>query len=372
VRDQAGEAGEEDVWLVLVNWKDVRSKARLVIEKAKPVTSAVERMASLAVHLRNGVTPMGAVGLAAAAVNAIDQTLRENSAPTASPGSSMSAACSVNTVVAAMIAAGWAVNEENKDERRWVRMKRGETMFVVDGDTDMSCGLDDASAMVAAALDAFLPARVRISYSGGRWHDTPAEVHHYQTDHGSEIARLIKAHAADGPRCVLLKGRPGTGKTTLAREIVDRIGAKRAVYLDPSVFGRCRSERLAMLGPSMVVVDDIDKIEDFSCATVENLRRAAPIVILTANNGDNDEVIDGAMGRPGRIDEVFSIDAEPFPREPPFDVLTDEEWADVQVWPVASVNELRRRLELRGRDGMRLDDLRDRVGRRVRSGDVIA
>ena len=222
-----------------------------------------------------------------------------------------------------------------------------------------------------------------MQHAGEAWVDAPADLHHYETAHGAEIVRLLRMHVADGPRCVLLKGKPGTGKTTMAREIADRLAMGRIVFVDASavsgggIYSSANAcgpqlQAIAALRPAVVVVDDIDKIEAFGCGTVEVLRNAAQVVLLTANNGDLDTVIDGAVGRPGRIDEVFAIEAEPFPREAPFDLLTDDEWHDVQAWPVASVNELRRRLELRGRDGMRLDDLRERVGRRVRSGDVLA
>lgn len=349
-------------------WAELRDKARKAIAKARPVTNAVERVANMAVHLRNGITPIGAIGLVSAAMNSLG-----SDSPCA-PASGRSFCCSMGTTAAALSVVGWTVKDSDK-EGRWTKMRRSDLAVHLcrDGDVYEDSG-PGALAAVEAALDAFLPRALRISHAGEQWVDAPAEMQHFQTDHGAEIARLLTMHAADGPRCVLLKGRPGTGKTTIAREIVTRLNAGRALFLDESAFGHRNGSapRLSALRPRVIVADDIDKIATFGCGTVEELRAAAPFVILTANNGDLDAVIDGAMGRPGRIDEVFPIDAEPFPREAPFDLLTDEEWSDVQSWPVASVNELRRRLELRGRDGMRLDDLRDRVSRRVRSGDVLA
>jgi hypothetical protein len=58
-------------------WKDLRRKVAVAVNKARPVTSAVERVANLAVHLRSGITPMGAIGLASAAVNAVAQSMNE-------------------------------------------------------------------------------------------------------------------------------------------------------------------------------------------------------------------------------------------------------------------------------------------------------
>lgn len=365
-----------------MSWKDLRHKARIAVAKARPVTRAVERAANLAVHLRGGITPMGAIGLVSAAVNAIGDDLNASTAPQGCHY----VACSSGTVAAALSAVGWVPAGEPDPEGEWTRLRLGDGRIDLHRDGRVYASDEATFIAMEVALDAHLPRAVRVQHAGEAWVDAPADLHHYETAHGAEIVRLLRMHVADGPRCVLLKGKPGTGKTTMAREIADRLAMGRIVFVDASavsgggIYSSANAcgpqlQAIAALRPAVVVVDDIDKIEAFEafgCGTVEVLRNAAQVVLLTANNGDLDTVIDGAVGRPGRIDEVFAIEAEPFPREAPFDLLTDDEWHDVQAWPVASVNELRRRLELRGRDGMRLDDLRERVGRRVRSGDVLA
>lgn len=88
---------------------------------------------------------------------------------------------------------------------------------------------------------------------------------------------------------------------------------------------------LSLVSISTVIVDDIDKIV-IRLETLEALR-AARLVILTANNGEHDEVLDAAMIRPGRIDDVFTVSAQDRPRDEPFNRLSDgsEDFSDLAV-----------------------------------------
>src|SRR5690606_18515457 len=126
---------------------------------------------------------------------------------------------------------------------------------------------------------------------------------------------------------------------------------------------------LRLLSPGVVVVDDVDKVH-LPLRMLEGLREAAKLVILTANNGCYDEVLDGALMRAGRVDEVFSIDPIPFPRRPPFDRLAEKDWMEVSMWPVAYLKEVEKRLMHRPND-IRLDDLRARLAKKTRSGDIL-
>ncbi len=47
------------------------------------------------------------------------------------------------------------------------------------------------------------------------------------------------------------------------------------------------------------------------------------------------------------------------------------EWDKLRGHLARAARKLRRRLELRGREGMRFEDLETRVARRVRSGEVL-
>lgn len=122
-----------------------------------------------------------------------------------------------------------------------------------------------------------------------------------------------------------------------------------------------------MLSPGVAIIDDVDKV-NLTLPELEAIRSRARLVILTSNNGQYDEVLDGALMRAGRVDEVFSIRPVFVPREAPFDKLDDAEWEEVREWPIAYLTEVKKRLVARPHD-LRLEDLRARMLRKTRSGD---
>lgn len=185
------------------------------------------------------------------------------------------------------------------------------------------------------------------------------------------ILARTRALMSDGSsRVILLEGRPGIGKTTAAQAIAREANLGRIVMFEPDALYMMRGwtiELYKSLSAGVVIVDDIDKIVSFPLATVEKLRETARLVVFTANNGAYDNVLDGALMRPARIDEVFTIEApHPFQREP-FNKLDAAQWAEVSEWPIAYLNELERRLRFTPND-LRIKDLRERMARRTRSG----
>ncbi len=180
----------------------------------------------------------------------------------------------------------------------------------------------------------------------------------------ADVLARTKSLLGDG-RCILLEGRPGIGKTTMAQAIARDANLGRVVLIENNMLAGGVSELMfRQLSAGVIVIDDIDKVR-VRLETFEAIRKSCRLLIVTANNGSYDDVIDAALARPARIDEIFTVEApEPF-RRVPFDKLDDKTWAEVAEWPYAYLNELEKRL-LAGVD-IRLEDLKQRMIRRTRS-----
>lgn len=204
----------------------------------------------------------------------------------------------------------------------------------------------------------------------------PTTLTSIRTEYAREVWRRTSA-MLDGGRAILLNGRPGIGKTTIAQAIAAEANLGRVIIVDPSCMpdssaGRYRTalqgRHLAMLSIGVLIMDDIDKMR-LDIDTVERFRNNARLTIFTANNGQHDRVLDAALMRPARIDEVFTVKAHAPIRRAPFDKLDDEIWLEVCDWPCAYLNEVEKRL-VAGQD-LRLDDLRSRMKLRTRSGEEL-
>lgn len=364
--------------------KTWRERISPIVFRARPVTTAVERVAQFAVRLQKP-TLVGLVGLAATGVNALAQELNNPGGPT----TVVDVLVSKGQMISAIREAGGKVSVSRwNDNSETVTCIVGSTTFTL-GETGSIVGAlnADLREWLRQAIDRVLPNHIDIREkreSNRTSHEArPVQLTTRTNDQASSILSATLP-LIDGGRCILLDGRPGVGKTTLAQIVARESGLGRVVLLENSLVGYSAEsetsvtstfssadfrEALAMLTPGVIVVDDVDKVR-ISLQQLEAMRRAAKLVILTANNGQYDEVLDGALMRAGRVDEVFTIAPSKIERSAPFDVLSDDDWTEVSQWPVAYMNEVRKRLECRPHE-IRLDDLRTRMTRKTRSGDKL-
>ncbi len=357
-----------------------RQRINPLLSKAQPITQVIEGAARIAVHLQKP-TILGVVGAAAAGSNALRDLLQN----TPSSGHILEVFCSRSYLLEVFQSVGAHVRSAEPRAPNAIDITIHSHAFRLRPDGAIYSDTEFEQPWIEwlrQMLDRTLPnvLEIRPGHGQERYHSTQMSLTPLCSSQSEEIWAATRPLLVSGSRVILLTGRPGVGKTTMAQSIARLANLGRVVQISNTIIGALRAddstgtevieeainfkEGLAMLSPGVVIVDDIDKIH-LRLSRIEDIRKAAKLVIFTANNGEQDEVLDNATTRPARIDEVFEV-LGGAARHSPFDRLTDAEWAEAKEWPVASLNELEARILLRP-NNIRFEDLRQRVHSRTRS-----
>lgn len=180
-----------------------------------------------------------------------------------------------------------------------------------------------------------------------------------------EIWARIAHITTGGTRSVMLAGRPRTGKSTIARQLVVLLEAAVAhkeqcarpspvrvltvdvadfKFLTPSIVAAA----VTLLQPRIVILDDIDRFQDLDqlLGCFERIRGPGRLIITTCNAAKKLPVALRLFGRIDEWQEVGCAGAELAEElmHPFWSVLAKDQGLQVASWPVAAINELRERM----------------------------
>lgn len=348
----------------------IMNKLRPLLRRIEPAAKVIESATSVLGQLKEP-TVFGVANAVAGGLKTLGEVVSDNDDSRSYHFETM---VSVATLCEAARSAGADVVEEHDGKKTLARAYFDNQSLLFDGEGDVwfaNHPSRGAGEWLRKALDRVLGPVLHVFVSDAEYRTAEFQLTPIQTTTADRIWASTRGMVGDG-RVILLNKKPGTGKTTVAQAIARDCDLGRILVIDPSVVKSNNHAAyfspfmLGLMSAGVIILDDIDKI-DFELPTLELLRSKCRLLILTANNGQYDSVLDAALMRPARIDEVFTIAPEPREEQrPPFDRLTPDQWAKVREWPIAYMNEVERRILVRP-DDLRLDDLEQRLGRKTRS-----
>lgn len=174
----------------------------------------------------------------------------------------------------------------------------------------------------------------------------------FPSDASKNIVKNLKPYLNKNiSRSIVFYGAPGTGKSTMVRAIADEL--KSCVLIleekDLATSGAHGLKKICeILKPDCVIIDDLDRVQNAHTILdqIEVIKKSVKILLITVNDYSK---LGSALLRPGRSDELIEVkrvfDATTFITQLKEYPKINEE---VSNWPIAFIEELRNRIEVKG------------------------